>query len=270
MSAGQLTNFRRYAYDSPVTAINGGPPRFWVVRSDVIGDPSRPKGRTFYWEVPNPAQPWRWRSAFRGHPAEFGVPFRDCLYNAGPLGVALRSLPPLIVWAEGEPDADTARRVFGVPATTHYGGAQAATPEQAAHFAPLATAKGRKAGTRVLLVADRDDAGYAGALVRYRLLRDTGLSVRQIKVVRPADGVLSGGGGCGAVPCRCEPDPCPLPSEQWKGADLTDHADAGYGLRDLVRVPIRDLRAAAERTAARQQQGWVYGQPENRSGRRSA
>ena len=96
---GSLANFRRYGYDSPATA-NGGPPRFWVVRADVIGDPDR--RRTFYWEVPNPARPWSWRSALRGHPSEFGVPFRDCLYFAGPLRYALDALTPVIVWAEGE------------------------------------------------------------------------------------------------------------------------------------------------------------------------
>ncbi|WP_300018610.1 toprim domain-containing protein [Pseudonocardia sp.] len=257
---GTLTNFRRYAFDSPAGNPSGRAPRFYVVRADVTGDPDR--RRTFYWEVPNPAQPFNRRANLSGHPSEFGVPFRDCLYNAGPLRYALDTLPPVIVWAEGEKDADAARRAYGVPATTHFAGAGKATDEQAAHFAPLATRKARRAGTRVLIVADRDDAGLACAARRYRLLRAVGLNPSQLHVVRAADAVLGGGGGCG-LDVRCECDvACLPPSKQWIGADLADHAAAGYGLRDLVRVPRADLRAAAAATAARGKQGWVYGAPE--------
>jgi hypothetical protein len=261
---GTLSNVRPYAYNAPVPAghrADGGPPRFWHCRATVTGDPTRRK--TFWYVTANPAQPWNRRAGLTGHPGTYGVPFRDCLYLWPALRRALADLPPLIAWCEGEKDADAARRAYAVPATSHHGGALAATFEQAAHFAPLATRKGRRAGTRVLIVADRDDAGYAGALARYDLLRSVGLGVRQLRVVRPADRVLAGGGGCGLdVTCRCDVA-CRPPDQQWRGADLADHAAAGYALRDLVRVPRGELRAAAERTAARGRAGWVYGAPED-------
>jgi hypothetical protein len=129
----------------------------------------------------------------------------------------------------GDGRRPTERFAYG-PATSHHGGAGKATEAQAAHFR-------RYRGT-VLIAADDDDPGYACALRRYALLREVGLRRNQLRIVRAADEI---GGGLGM------------------GADLHDHVRAGYGLRELVELRPRDLDAAAERWAGRQQQGWVYG-----------
>ncbi|WP_142098632.1 toprim domain-containing protein [Pseudonocardia cypriaca] len=163
--------------------------------------------------------------------------------------------------AEGEKDANAGARLPGVAAaTSHWGGAAVGmTPEQAQHLAPLATAASRRSGRRVVIVVDRDDPGYANGLHTWELLRVVGFRRSQLAVVRPADGVISGGAVCTGV-CDCEPV-CPPPGRGWEKADLTDHVRAGYGLRDLVPVSEADLRVAADRWAQERAAGAEYGAP---------
>ncbi|MBN9734807.1 MULTISPECIES: hypothetical protein [unclassified Pseudonocardia] len=247
--AGTVVRAWRYPYANPAK-YRGGPPRFYVVRGEVVGDPARPDGRTFWWERPDPSQPYNLRANIHFEPSQDRrVHLDDCLYT--PLPLMLDRHPEVVVWTEGETDADAALKAYRVPTTTHSRGAQAATAEQAAHF--------RKYRGTVLVVADRDPAGYAGALFRRRLLlREAGLAVRQVRVVRPADGVLAGGGGCAkGVVCECA-TPCPPPSQQAKGADLKDHVAAGRTLRELQRVPLAELQEAAAQVAEQTAQGWTY------------
>jgi hypothetical protein len=207
------------------------------VRARVDGDPT---GRTkHFWYLHGHNN---WRLAWDGKPPANLA--NRLLYRVDLLQTVIRAREPYIFWTEGEKDAHAGgallvragvARVYSAPeerfaygpATSHHGGANKATIQQAAHFR-------RYRGT-VLVAADDDDPGYACALRRYELLRAVNVRAR---IVRAADEV---GGGLGM------------------GADIADHVRAGYGLAELVPVPEGALRAGAERWAARQQQGAVYG-----------
>lgn len=274
---GELRDIIHYPFFRPVPAertADGaawrgvGPPIFWQCRAAVVGDPFRRK--TFWYLVADPAYPNRWSAGHKAHPladpdfnpaaAEY---VRAALFRWPSLRWELaRGASELILWTEGEKDALRAADAWRVPTTSHHGGAGQSTAEQAAAFAPLATVRGRRSGTTVLIGMDRDDAGASCALGRWRLLRSVGLRPNQLTIVRPADGVLAGGGGCGAgVICEC-PTPCPPPGKAWRGADVADHVNAGLPMSQLVPVAPGALEPAAERTALRQQQGWAYGDAE--------
>lgn len=124
--------------------------------------------------------------------------------------------PHVVHWCEGEKDAD-AVRAAGALATSHHAGAGHITAEQARWL---------RHAVRVVLVADRDVPGAYDALLRGRLLTETGVPRDAITVVRAA-----------------------------VGKDAADHLAAGYSLDDFVPVPTAELRAVAARytpPAARQ------------------
>ena len=207
---GVLSNIVRYPYADPADLSRT---LFWHCRAKVNGDPTRHK--TFYYVTADPEHPgaYAWAFGTVGHP---GPAARGCLFALAEVRYAVQQQADLIVLTEGEKDACTAGRL-GVVSASHHGGANRFTEQQAAHF-------GGYRGT-VLMVADRDDPGYACAARRADLLREQGV---RVAVVRPADGVRTNAGGCGSdVVCEC-PRPCPPPELQWRGADLTDHLRAGY------------------------------------------
>lgn len=237
---GTLADVVRYLYRNPARP---GDVLFWHCRARVAGDPKRTK--TFWYLTPDPEcpTPYAWRRGTIGHP---GPEARSALFNLRGLRLAKKRGWPIVLWTEGEKDA-LACRVFKLPAVSHHGGANKATEEQAAQF------KGYQG--LVGVVADRDDPGYACAARRARLLGEVGV---RTDVVRPADDVVPPGRCPPGQICYCEPG-CPPSYELWRGADLSDHVAAGYGPADLEVVPEAELRAAAERWAARQHQGAVYG-----------
>lgn len=198
------------------------------------------------------------------------------LYNLPSLRMAIELDAPAVFWCEGEKDCTAADELLceagrGMqlsatmsegPAVSHHGGASKATPRQAEHF--------RGYRGLVYVAVDRDDAGAACGVHRFELLRSIGVRAR---LVGPAPDVIAPKPArrelCGTdVVCYCD-TPCPAPTRGGAGssqdgpggdgADLTDHLDAGYGLRDLVRLRPRDLRAAADRHRAREVAGWRYG-----------
>ena len=235
---GRLRDVVRYPYADP-----DAPDRtvFWHCRARVVGDPARQKH--FWYLTADPDRPgqYAWQHGTSGHPGPIA---RRCLFALPVVRRAIRARAKWIVWAEGEKDACTAGRLMGA-ATSHHGGAGKATEEQAEHF------RGYR-GT-VLVAVDHDDAGAACGLRRYRLLRK--LRVRAV-LVGPAEGVRTAGGPCGDRPCDCEAV-CPVPSR--RGADLSDHVAAGYGLSELSELRPGDLGAAAERWAASEAPGRLYG-----------
>lgn len=118
------------------------------------------------------------------------------------------------VWlVEGEKDAETAARL-GVVATTNAAGAGQLTAEV---VAPLG-------GASVEVVLDRDGAGFARGVTAHSLLGDIGAQVRLW-----------------------------LPAVTGRKSDLTDHADAGHGLDDLVRVDVDEVQVWVEVTRAEDQ-----------------
>lgn len=273
MSSVKWVGDAHYAYTDPGRSLDGEWSRrtlFWRERLVAVNDSAR---KTFRSITANPDHPGWYTRGFPGPPEEYGFDSRGCLFR---LADVRRVIPPdrgaglasggVVLLTEGEKDALSGRDLLweaGVPgaATSHHGGACKFTEEQAAHFAPLATVRGRRSGIRVWVVVDRDDAGYADGLRRVERLLDVGLRMSQLRIRRPADGVVAGG-GCGTVgTCTHEPV-CPLPENAWEKADLTDHANAGLGLAELVRVPLAELRAGAERYAALRANGWAYGAPE--------
>ena len=211
--------------------------------------------KRFRWLVPAVPYSWRYTNGTEGTPPAA----ERCLYRLSGLRDALaspRSEGGVLLSTEGERDANTGARLPGVvAATSHWGGACDMTPAQAQHFAPLATARGRRGGPRVLVVVDRDDPGYADGLHRLELLRAVGV---RAEVVRPADGVVPVG-RCGpGVPCLdCEP-PCPPPigGGRRQTSPTTSRPATGSA---LVPVPTRDLRAGADRWAAERAAGADYG-----------
>jgi len=123
----------------------------------------------------------------------------------------------LIVWGEGEGDAD-ALRAAGVFATSHHQGASRSTPEQAEWL--------RGYRGEVVVCADLDKPGAACAVRRYDQLRAVGIPTRRLRIVAARMDV-----------CRTV----------GKGADVRDHLDAGHPVSALRTVEIPKIRAAAER-----------------------
>lgn len=126
---------------------------------------------------------------------------RQSLYLLPEVAQAVRDGARVLV-AEGEKDAETARARFGVVATSNCGGAASWTPYCTEDLA----------GAReVWVVADRDAAGYLRALNVPRLLVAAGVPTVHVFLSGRAD-----------------------------LKDLTDHADAGLGLDDLVEITAGD------------------------------
>lgn len=104
----------------------------------------------------------------------------------------------VVLVVEGEKDVDLAWSL-GVPATSAAGGAKGALPQDVSVLA----------GRDVLIVADRDKPGADHARAWHERLSGVARRV-SIAVARP----------------------------EHKGADLSDHIDAGHGIDDLVIVPF--------------------------------
>jgi hypothetical protein len=115
-----------------------------------------------------------------------------------------------LLLAEGERDADAALRL-GVLASSHHGGAGKFTEAMAES---LASHRGR-----IVLVADNDPAGAYDVCRRYDLLRAVGIPAKRLRVRE-------------VVPTH-------------RGADLRDHLEAGYRLRDLRNADLDRLREVA-------------------------
>lgn len=116
----------------------------------------------------------------------------------------------LVIYAvEGEKDVHSAERV-GLVATTAPQGAQ--TPWHEEQIDALA-------GARVVVVLDRDGAGYRRGVELHRRLSDAGSQVDLV-----------------------------VPAVEQRKADLTDHLEAGFGADDLVAMSVEEaqLRADAE------------------------
>ena len=185
---GELRDVTPYPYMNPAALEHT---LFWHIRA------RREDGSKTFWYVTADklaTSIYSWRAGTKGKPNGAD----RCLYRLPELRKVLRRQVPVILWTEGEKDAETAIRAYRVPATSHHGGAGKTTREQAAHF------RGYR-GT-VLVVADRDDPGLACAYRRWRLLDRLGV---RAEIKEPAVYDL-----------------------QIAGADLTDHADAGAGLDD--------------------------------------
>jgi hypothetical protein len=120
-------------------------------------------------------------------------------------------------WPEGERDTETLRD-RGFVATSHHQAAGNATWEQAETF--------RLYRGRILLPADRDRAGAMDVVRRWDLLRAFGVRPARMRIV--------------------------LSPLRFRGADITDHFQAGLGLDDLVTVPIGRARRSAARATPRE------------------
>lgn len=118
--------------------------------------------------------------------------------------------PPELALTEGEKDAERLTAA-GLPTLSHWGGAQHFTPEQAHRF--------HRYRGRVTIIADKDPAGAADALLRRRRLLEVGVSTRRLRIVRAA-------GGRGVK-------------------DAAAHLDAGYSLEEFVPVDMDRLQALA-------------------------
>lgn len=115
-----------------------------------------------------------------------------------------------LVLTEGERDADALLRK-GRLASSHHGGAGKFTEAMAES---LASHKGP-----IVLIADNDPAGAYDVCRRYDLLRAVGIPAKRLAVRE-------------VVPTH-------------KGADLRDHIEAGYRLRDLRVADLDRLREIA-------------------------
>ena len=130
---------------------------------------------------------------------------------------------------EGERDADALLRPEIALASCHHGGAGKFTKQQAESLA-------RHRG-RIVLVADNDPAGAYDVCRRYDLLRAVGISAKRLRVR----------------------EVCP----SHDGADLRDHLEAGYGLRDLRPADLDRLRDVAEASTGDPSEGsWARATPE--------
>ena len=239
--SGELRNIVHYPYLDPHVAQRYRV-HFWHVRARILNDPARTKH--FWYKTPNPEHPSLYRYAANGKPDGS----EECLFMFNALRARLREKADVIAWCEGEKDANNVWRKWRIPATSHHGGAAKATPEQAAHF------RGYR-GT-VLIMADRDEAGYACASIRHRLLRRIGVRTR---VLTPAPEVyIPGGGECGdRRPCECAV-PCSEPgTRNYAGVDISDHIAFGARFAELKVLPAAELRpfeqnwATAVRTGVR-------------------
>jgi hypothetical protein len=127
---------------------------------------------------------------------------RRVLYRLPEVLAAAKSGKAVLL-VEGEKDADRAARELGIAATCNFDGA--AKDQQRPKWLPDYTEALR--GAQVLIIADNDDPGFAHARAAADAL--AGVADR-VGVFRAA--------------------------VDTPGADLSDHLDAGYGLRELVRV----------------------------------
>lgn len=118
--------------------------------------------------------------------------------------------PPRLALTEGEKDA-VWLTAAGLPALSHWGGAQHFTEGQASRF--------RLYRGRLLLIADRDPAGAADVLLRYRRLLAVGVPARRVRIVRAAG--------------------------DRRNKDAADHIAAGYGPDEFVPVDMTRLQALA-------------------------
>ena len=125
-----------------------------------------------------------------------------------------------LVLTEGEADSDAAR-ALGILASCHHGGAGKFSDSMAESIA-------RHRGV-IVLVADNDPAGAVDVCRRYDLLRDVGIPATRL-LVREV-----------------------LPRHQ--GADLRDHLDAGYTMRDLVQADLDRLRELAAASSGHPDEG---------------
>lgn len=135
-------------------------------------------------------------------------PLADTLIYRLPLVLAHRHR--LLYTTEGERDADELLQ-RGVLATCVHGGAGKWTQEQAAWLA------GHRA--TVVLLSDNDPPGAYDVCQRYDLLRAVGVPARRLVVGEVA------------------------PTHS--GADLRDHLEAGYTLKELRRADLGRLRKVA-------------------------
>lgn len=170
-----------------------------------VSDPGHPRGKRYGYRTP--------RVVRNNVVLEWEEPYRkhplaDTLIYRLPLVLSDRHQQLWIT--EGERDADELlhRRVL---ATCVHGGAGKWTEAQAAWLA------GHRGA--VVLVADNDPAGAYDVCRRYDLLRDVGIPAKRLRVREVA------------------------PTHP--GADLRDHLDAGYKLRDLRRGSLARLRELA-------------------------
>jgi len=233
-----LSDLVRYPYlDPSLEYVDKPEVLFWKCRA-VIDSNSGNRRKTFWYSTPQPG--------VRGLYA-YGNPFNTTDMPKGPatdaavfrlhaLRAGLDRKARLVVWTEGEKDA-LAARVYGVPSFCSHGGAGKATIEQAHHLA------GYKGG--VVIVADRDDAGYADAYVRAEHCKTLGL---EFWVVRPADPVVNPAWCPPGTRCYCD-KPCPVAGKLWKGADLSDHIATGLPIDALVEVPDAELAEAHAKNA---------------------
>lgn len=157
-------------------------------------------------------QPYRWAT---------GVgPYTALLYRLPRLVKAIRRAEP-VWWCEGEKDADAAVAVSGggargggVAAFSHYQGNACANDRQLAWFS----------GWRGLVNIVMDNDGVGGYIA-----------------YRHAEMLIGAGVGLSASQLRFW-----VPKVRARKADLSDHVAAGYGLDELRRVRIKDVRRVAE------------------------
>lgn len=160
---------------------------------------------------PDPAgSPYLWKT---------GVgPYTSLLYRLPRLVRELRrGAAGVVWWCEGEKDADSAVLSSGgdAAAFSHYQGNACANDRQLAWFEGWPG--------RVHIVMDNDGIGGYIAYQHAIGLVGVGLSSAQIKFW--------------------------VPKVRVKKADLSDHIAAGYGLEELRRVRIKDVRKVAEANA---------------------
>ncbi|MCO7193959.1 DUF3987 domain-containing protein [Pseudonocardia sp. McavD-2-B] len=137
-----------------------------------------------------------------GHEYRLGD-VRRVLYRTPELPQAIEEGRPILL-VEGEKDADRVVRDLSMRATCNTEGA--AKEGQRTKWRREYTEQLR--GAKVLVVADRDEAGYAHARAVLAELQNVAESVAAFTV-----------------------------SPDFKGADMSDHLDAGHGIEDLIPLP---------------------------------
>ncbi|KAB2372049.1 hypothetical protein [Actinomadura montaniterrae] len=118
-----------------------------------------------------------------------------------------------LFWCEGEKDARTAYKAWGIATTTHHQGGAGARFSQAEWFAGSSGV--------IWIVFDRDATGMQLADHHVRLLRKWDIPRSRIGLLFPA-----------------------VTDDH---ADLTDHIEAGWGLDDLRELPHKELRHIIDR-----------------------
>ncbi|WP_019629595.1 AAA family ATPase [Actinomadura atramentaria] len=128
---------------------------------------------------------------------------RKVLYNLPQVRRAVAAGETVYI-VEGEKDVESARKMGQVATTNHEG---ASKDSQSTKWLPEYTQQ--LAGVHAVIIADHDEAGLAHARAVYKALKPVAAS---LKVVR---GRATG-----------------------KGADLTDHLEAGYGFDQLKEISV--------------------------------